>query len=815
MSIGGRPETVVLVQTSTPLERRLIEQWLSKGAPGSHDAITSGTTVRSIGLSARRLAETVAHRTDDPLLLPVKITWLPPERNGSRSVRLSDIIALTNPRNPNRLIQRHIVDHAPDRWRIVTGEPAPLSELRARFAALPDDGDGHDETEPRPSGAFARFVVNTAVVTLARAEREVLGERYKVPRVVAEQIMDSPRFRSKVVRLGRAKGMTEQQSLEHARASLDELVAVQSRLVSDIFTQIMHPLYGNAWTVDADESRLDELRELNKSRPLVFLPSHRSYADAFVLGDVLARNDFPGNHLLGGANLQFWPIGAIAKRTGTVFIRRSFGDDAVYKASLEEYFAHLLSKRFNLEWYFEGGRTRTGKLRKPKYGLLSYVANSVRSRRVDDALLVPVSITYERMAEVGAVAAEQMGAAKQPEGLKWMAGYARGQQRRAGNVYVRFGDPISLRDSLAAAGDPDLETDRAGQTTPPSAMPADAATADVARADVSRAGSTSAEREARARLALQKTGIEVAVGINRATPVTINSLVTLALLGVRDRALTLAEVAGVIAPVRAYLDRRGIPQGELSVLDDDAGLARVLRRLADAGVVTVYDGGVEPVYAIEPGQHIVAAFYRNSGVHWFVNRAILELAIIHAHQSSYSDPARAGWEESKRLRDLLKFEFFFPDRDTFEAELAAELTLVAPEWNNSLPSADDVLERLVATGFFMAHRTLRSFFDAQLVVAERLAARDPSAPFDRERFLDECASVGRQMLLQRRLHGPESLSLELFSAAVALADNRALLGPGGHELTQQREDFAEQLRSVGRAIAVTESLDVSNRKEQP
>src|SRR5699024_7269104 len=370
-----------------------------------------------------------------------------------------------------------------------------------------------------------------------------------------------------------------------AQASLDELVAVQSRLVSDIFTQIMHPLYGNAWTVDADESRLDALRELNKARPLVFLPSHRSYADAFVLGDVLARNDFPGNHLLGGANLQFWPIGAIAKRTGTVFIRRSFGDDAIYKASLEEYFAHLLSKRFNLEWYFEGGRTRTGKLRKPKYGLLSYVANWVRSGRVQDALLVPVSITYERMAEVGAVAAEQMGAAKQREGLKWMAGYARGQQRRAGNVYVRFGDPISLRDSLAAAGDPDLDPDGAEQTTPPSAMPADAAAADVARADisradVSRAGSTSAEREARARLALQKTGIEVAVGINRATPVTINSLVTLALLGVRDRALTLAEVSGVIAPVRAYLDRRGIPQGELGVLDDDAGLSRVLRRLA-------------------------------------------------------------------------------------------------------------------------------------------------------------------------------------------------------------------------------------------
>src|SRR5699024_223170 len=177
--------------------------------------------------------------------------------------------------------------------------------------------DGADGSPAEAPTALARYIVRSAVVALERSERAVIGERYKVPRVVAEQIMDSPGFRTQVIELGRSRAMSEQESLAHAQESLGELVAVQSSLVGDIFTQIMRPLYGNAWTVDADESRLDELRRLNRQRPLVFLPSHRSYADAFVLGDVLARNDFPPNHLLGGANLQFWPIGAIAKRTGT------------------------------------------------------------------------------------------------------------------------------------------------------------------------------------------------------------------------------------------------------------------------------------------------------------------------------------------------------------------------------------------------------------------------------------------------------------------------------------------------------------------
>lgn len=809
MEAGAHPKTVVLVQASTPVERRLIDEWMRSDASGGVQAGLHGDATE-LPLDARSLAGSLLTREDDPVVIPVKVTWLPAERDGDRRARISDVVALTNPRNPNRLIQRHIVAHAPDRWRITTGESAQLSNLRRRYEerAEGDDDNGsehnsgeHDSRDhaTRASrGSFARFIVHSAVVTLERAERAVTGERYKVPRLVAEQIMDSPRFRRQVVELGRDAGMAEPEALAYAQSSLRELVAVQSRLIGDIFTQVMHPLYGNAWTVDADESSLIELRRLNKTRPLVFLPSHRSYADAFVLGDVLARNDFPPNHVLGGANLQIWPIGALAKRTGTVFIRRSFGNDSIYKAALEEYFAQLLTKRFNLEWYFEGGRTRTGKLRPPKYGLLSYIANVVRSGRVQDALLVPVSITYERLAEVGAVAAEQMGAKKQPEGLKWMAKYVRSQQRRAGNVYVRFGDPISLRDQLVAGGDPDVpEVDGGGDGGGHSGAAPDP---------------TSDEHRTRSRLALQKVGFEVAVGINRATPITINSLVTLALLGVRDRALTLREVAAVIAPVRAYIERRGIPQGELSVLDSGAGLTGVLRRLTEGGVLTTYDGGIEPVYAIEPGQHIVAAFYRNSGIHWFVNRAILELAIVHAHQGSYTDAARAGWEESKRLRDLLKFEFFFPERDTFEAELVAELNFIAPDWDDSLPSADDVLDRLVRTGFFMAHRTLRSFFDAQLVVAERLAARSSSAPFDRAAFLDECSAVGRQMLLQGRLHGPESLSLELFSSAVRLADNRGLLGPAGSDLAAARETFASQLRTVGRALALIESLDVSNRK---
>lgn len=773
----ARP-TVVVAATTTPIEQRLIADWLrSDRVPVEY---RTAAPPESLDLDSRILATDLLCRTDDPLVLPVRVVWLPAERGGSRRVRFSDVLALTNPRNPNRVIQKWLVGRGADRYRIVVARPASLNELRDQFAAE----HGSDAAE---AANLARYITRRAVVALERAERAVIGDRYKVPRLVAEQIMDSSAFRRRLDSLASDLGLSRSEVDTRARTALGELVAVQSRLVSDLFTQAMRPLHTSAWTVHADESGLRALRGLNRTRPLVFLPSHRSYADALVLGNILAANEFPRNHLMGGANLTFWPIGPMARRTGTVFIRRSFHDDVVYKAALEEYFAFLLGKRFNLEWYFEGGRTRTGKLRPPRYGLLNYVANAIRGGRVDDAMLVPVSITYEALAEVAAVAAEQTGSVKKPEGLTWLFGYMRNQQRSAGNVYVRFGDPLSMRSRLAASGDPDLSGEPPAEDT---------------------------ERSDRRRKALQKVAFEIAVGINNETPVTVNSLVTLALLGVRDRSLTLEEVRAVIAPVRHYLDRRRIPHGELRILDIEGGLDKVLASLTDAGVVTTYAGGEEPVYSIHRGQHLVAAFYRNSGVHWFVNRSILELAVLYAHDSpGEGDPVHVAWEEAKQLRDLLKFEFFFPDRDTFEAQMREELELLVPEWGDSLPTKEQALTGLVETGFFMSHRTLRSFFDAQLVVAERLTKRDPSLEIAEGPFLDECVSVGQQMLLQGRLHGPESVSSELFASALALARNRGLLDRD-ESAYEKRRTFAAQLLAVGERIALAESLDVSNRKAQ-
>jgi glycerol-3-phosphate O-acyltransferase len=729
---------VLLDGSASAAERALVTRWLRDGH--RHPSAV-------LPLGGPDLARSLDRAGPETAVTAVRVTWLPPERDGERRVRWSDVLSQVNPRRPPLSWQKRIMRREPDRARIVVAEPATVAALRDRWGG---------------TGSFAQYVSRQARLALDRSERGLLGYRYKVPKEVSEAIEDSPHFRAEVAGLAARLGLTEAEAMERAGADLDSLVASMSPIAVDLLSNTLRPLHAYAWDVQVDTAGLDRLRALNREHALVFLPSHRSYADPLLLADVLAEHDFPRNHVLSGDNLRIWPIAQLARRAGIVFIRRSFGDDEIYKLALREYLGFLLAKRFNLEWYMEGGRSRTGKLRPPRYGLLAYVAEAVAKGRAEDAYLVPVAITYDQLREVSAMAAEQAGAAKKPEGLSWLAGYARGQRVRIGTVYVRFAEPVPLRAALPPGG-PDGDTDAW-------------------------------------RLALQKVAFEVAVRINGVTPVTATALVTLALLGVRDRALTLGQVRGVLQPLLVYLAERKRPYSP-GALDTDAGVQRVLGALSQQNVVTIYAGGEEPVYAIERGQHLVAAFYRNSAIHHFLDRAVAELVLL--------SPPADRWEEGMRLRDQLKFEFFFPDKTAYRAVLKAELDRFDPGWE-TVADGRAVLER---SGLLVANRVLRSFLDAQLVVAERLVARPPHQPVAEKEFLGECRDVGQQMLLQGRLHGPESLSRELFASALKLAANLDLLGPGGEDLAQRRLVFAERMHEDVARLILIDEIDAVGRRE--
>ena len=161
-----------------------------------------------------------------------------------------------------------------------------------------------------------------------------------------------------------------------------------------------------------------------------------------------------------------------------------------------------------------------------------------------------------------------------------------------------------------------------------------------------------------------------------------------------------------------------------------------------------------------------------------------------------ADPLELAWEAALSLRDLLKFEFFFAEKSRFREQLEGELALIDPDWRARVACDPAAAEQLLAPGPLVAHGALRSFIDAQWIVASELAALDPRTAIDHERFLSHCQGIGRQHVLQGRVHGTESVSRELFASSLKLAANRDVLDPGREDVRRGRLAWLAELEQA-------------------
>lgn len=161
--------------------------------------------------------------------------------------------------------------------------------------------------------------------------------------------------------------------------------------------------------------------------PLIFLPLHRSHLDYIMVTFILTNNDIRSPLVAAGDNLQIPVFGGLLRGLGAFFIKRKIDPvvgkkDILYRAILQQYIQHALKMSHNVEFFIEGGRTRTGKPCMPKGGILSVIVNAFMDRSIPDALLVPVSVNYERLVD-GNFVREQKGEKKVPESFwKAMAG---------------------------------------------------------------------------------------------------------------------------------------------------------------------------------------------------------------------------------------------------------------------------------------------------------------------------------------------------------------------------------------------------------
>ncbi len=729
--VDAEGPVLLLIDAETSIERELVKSWVERNRPddvGVDTAyIPASRRIRRRRRSDPRLEARVS-QDDDPVMIPLRIVWLASERDGKRRVSLKDFLVFGDPRDPNVARQRWIRTFQSDRIRIVVAQSAHKSVLERRWS----DPSGR---VPAEGTSLSEFIALKAWLALERAERSLRGARYKVPKFLREDLYWSRGFQRGVSQLAIKEDVPLNKMQRKTAHYLKEMAATHSPYVIDVVTGIM------AWVLSLGYQHLEysteELRELyhiGEEHPLVFLPSHKSNSDHLVLRYVLYQNEFPPNHTAGGINLNFFPIGLLLRRTGIFFIRREFKTNEPYKFVLRQYVDYLLEKRFPLEWYLEGGRSRTGKLRSPRLGMLSYVVDAYLRGLVEDIVFIPVSIAYDQISDIGAYASEQLGGKKEEESFAWALRFISNLHRRYGSVHVRFGAPLSLRDTLPMGTD--LTTERG-------------------------------------RYIIPKMAFEISNRINDVTAITPISLVTLALLSQPERGLTIDEAVIALKPFVGYVRQRDLPTTASGIAVTPEIVEVALEELVTSKVVSRVDGLSNVVYVIEEDQHLAAAYYRNTIIHFFVDRSVLEVAVAGMLRDGSAGMeellARAfGW------RAILKFDFFFEGRDGFRDSIIEELLLDCPDGVERVNGGD--LEGVFASlSPATSPAVLMPFLEAYRIVAAVIAQADLNETLDKKTVRARALRLGRQYAAQGEISTPEALSTELFASGIALADNAGLL----------------------------------------
>jgi glycerol-3-phosphate O-acyltransferase len=400
----------------------------------------------------------------------------------------------------------------------------------------------------------------------------------------------------------------------------------------------------------------------------------------------------------------------------------------------------------------------------PRFGLLKYAIDAARETDARNIHILPVSISYDLITDVADYAAEQTGTKKKAESLSWFLGYIKRLRQPMGRVYLNFAEPVVL------------------EKAPPEGD----------------------------RMALTRIAFKVAVNANAATPITLPSLVCMVLLGATPQALTTRELRSEVIALIEWAQNRHIRLTSDFDLENVDHLRAIASTMIDSGLVTRYAEGPEKVYGIAAGHQLEASYYRNTVIHYFINKAITEAALAKAGEAQDRQVTDAFWTEAERIRDLMKFEFFYSPLPQFREELRGELAEVQPQWQSVMAEGGAATNQMLAAMYpFVAHATLLHFVEAYSVVGDLLADQSPTEAFEQKDCVARASKYARQLYLQRRILSQASISELLFSNAFRLMENQGLTAAGDASLSSRRNGIALELRDLRlrlrriRAMAVT------------
>lgn len=483
-----------------------------------------------------------------------------------------------------------------------------------------------------PEARLARRLNNSLQRELAQEERAVWGPLLLPRHVIAERVFEGREVASTLSRIASERGVPERKLWREARGYFWEIAANFNGFAFGIIEVIFHQIWRRMFS-GVEVRGLERVVECIKQHPVVLVPCHRSHFDYMVLSYIFREHFLSPPHIAAGINLSFWPVSSLLRGSGAFFIRRSFDDNEVYKLVFHRYLTTMIRQGYTLEFFIEGGRSRTGKILTPKLGMLGGIVRAFLQGARRDLYLVPVSIHYGRIAEEGAYDAELSGAKKQKESFGALLKARSVLKQRHGTVYVSFAEPMSLRETLG---------DRLGRF-------AEGANDPVVQEEQRRF--------------VQKLGFRILHEVNEAAVVGATSLSSTVLLSSPRGASRFDEFTVAARALSELLRWRGVaftPSLERNL--GQANFGEITSFLASSGLITVDEDETGRVLQVPVAKRKVLDFYKNNTIHFFLLPSLL------AHAYVRGVPRTELKEELWWWLNLLRWEFALPERESVAAE---------------------------------------------------------------------------------------------------------------------------------------------------
>ena len=420
---------------NSPFEPLGIKDWqmpssllsLAKGVAGR-------ITMRGIPTALSTLLEAPQSARQEIILVPVCVFW-----GRSLSAKDSFIRALTSDQRQATAGFKRLLGLIFNRGdvHVCFGNPIPLEGLATHDR-------GTDYARRRAARLLRMRFKAMQFVTLGpdhSHRRTLLNQVVRAPRVRKTiQTIDAAQSRSKPGRQTRLS----QKAYRMAKTIASDLTYSTIRLFLIFLTWFWKRIYSGV-----NIRGLDSVRELNDTHTLIYVPTHRSHIDYLVLSYLLYTKGIMLPHIAAGDNLNLPVVGRLLRQGGAFFMRRSFRDDPLYTAVFEEYLYRVLSAGHSIEFFPEGGRSRSGRLLTPKYGLLKLCLEHQQRGLAKPLAFVPIYFGYEKVVEGASYLRELRGSAKQQERLSDLITNINVTRQNFGTLQVNVAPPIKLDEWLS------------------------------------------------------------------------------------------------------------------------------------------------------------------------------------------------------------------------------------------------------------------------------------------------------------------------------------------------------------------------------